>query len=170
VTPTPYCSLSISCEPLGVADEEGSLVEYKVIASNAGNQAAVGVVVTVTVDSHFEIVEVTRTQGEVTVDGQVVTVDVGVMGTEPGFHVEVVVRCRVRSDVGEDVDIGNVASAAVTSHNCGDQRAICGWVLPVTGTRGRPQRNLWIAAVGLTIVVAIGVWEGIRLRRRNRAS
>jgi len=75
----------------------GEEVTFTLEVTNRGNAAAVDVVVTDEISPYLEILEVTTTQGTVTIEGQRITVYVGVVG--PGFVVEIVIRTRVREDV-----------------------------------------------------------------------
>jgi uncharacterized repeat protein (TIGR01451 family) len=75
----------------------GEEVTFTLEVTNRGQAAAVDVVVTDDISPYLEILEVTTTQGTVTIEGQRITVHVGVVG--PGFVVEIFIRTRVREDV-----------------------------------------------------------------------
>jgi uncharacterized repeat protein (TIGR01451 family) len=85
----------------------GQEVTFTIEVTNRGRQAAVDVVVTDDVPEYLEIMEVTTTQGIVTVEGQRVTVEVGTVG--PGYFVEIVIHTRVRSDTPALTVMENVA-------------------------------------------------------------
>ena len=113
---------------------------------NQGNIAAVDVVVTDDIPAYLEIQEVTTTQGEITIDGQRVTVHVGTMG--PEFEVQIMIRTRVRPDTPSPLTVENVAILACP--NCHDRWAraevdIIGPGLPVTGGLG----SWWMVAACL---------------------
>ena len=84
---------------------------------NQGNIAAVDIVVTDDIPAHLEILEVTTTQGEITIDEQRVTVQVGTMG--PEFEVQIMIRTRVRLDTPAPLTVENVAILACP--NCHDR-------------------------------------------------
>lgn len=98
----------------------GELVTFVLEVTNAGNAAAVDVVVTDHVSEFLEILEVTTTQGEIQIAGQSVTVEVGTVG--PDFLVEIVIRTRVREDVPAPLDMVNVAE--LSSPNGGSRTTI----------------------------------------------
>jgi uncharacterized repeat protein (TIGR01451 family) len=152
----------------GVAAKPGDELSFSLRVENGGDEPAVDVIVTDDLSKDLEVLEVTTTKGRATVEGQRVTVD-GIDTVDRGFPVEVEVLVRVRDDAPAPLEVKSMAY--VKSANCGEHSAECiWWGLPVTGTRGRPQRNLWIAAVGLAVLVALGVWEGVRFRRRSHTS
>ena len=121
----------------------GEEVTFTLEATNQGQESAWGVVVTDEVSEHLQILEVTTTQGTVTIEGQKVTVDIGVIG--PGFVVEIVIRARVREDAPASFELENVA--VLTSPNGGYRTSQTVTVmvpvpmLPVTGG----QLALWPA-------------------------
>ena len=92
------------------------------------------VVVTDDVSQYLEILEVTTTQGTVTIEGQTVTVEIGVVG--PGFVVKIVIRTRLREDTPAPLNLENVA--VLTSPNAGQRTSLTVIIhvpglLPVTG-------------------------------------
>ena len=112
----------------------GEEVTFTLEVTNQGQAAAVGVVVTDDVPQYLEILEVTTTQGTVTIEGQTVTVEVGVVG--PGFVVEIVIRTRLREDTPGPLDLENVA--VLVSPNAGQRISLpviihVPGLLPVTG-------------------------------------
>ncbi|UCC61611.1 MAG: isopeptide-forming domain-containing fimbrial protein, partial [Anaerolineae bacterium] len=113
----------------------GEEVTFTLEATNQGQESAWGVVVTDEVSEHLEILDVTTTQGTVTIEGQKVTVDIAVIG--PGFVVEIVIRARVREDAPASLELENVA--VLTSPNGGYRTSQTVTVsvpipmLPVTG-------------------------------------
>jgi hypothetical protein len=91
-------------------------------------------VVTDDIPAYLEILEVRTSQGEVSIDGQRVTVEVGTMG--PEFQVSIEIRTRVRPETPAPLTVENVAILACP--NCHDRWAraeveITGPGLPVTG-------------------------------------
>jgi uncharacterized repeat protein (TIGR01451 family) len=130
----------------------GEEVTFTLEATNRGQESAWGVVVTDEVSEHLQILEVTTTQGTVTIEGQKVTVDIGVIG--PGFVVEIVIRARVREDAPVPLELENVA--VLTSPNGGYRTSQTVTVmvptpmLPVTGG----QLVLWPAYVLLGLLLA----------------
>lgn len=151
VTPTPTVTLTptppVTPEPepkytdpviLKSADPEearpGEEVSFTLRVFNQGNIAAVDVVVTDDIPAYLEIIEVTTTQGVITIDGQRITVKVGTIG--PEFEVQIVIRARVRPETPAPLTLENVAILACP--NCHDRWArteieIIGPDLPVTG-------------------------------------
>ena len=80
---------------------------YSIRAGNQGRDAAVDVILTDVVPDELEILSASASQGTVTIAGQTVSADVGVIGH--GFVVEVVVRTRVRENVPGPLTIENTA-------------------------------------------------------------
>jgi uncharacterized repeat protein (TIGR01451 family) len=124
----------------------GEEVTFTVHVINKGNIAAVEVVVTDDIPAYLKVLEVTATQGEVTIDGQRVTVHIGTMG--PEFEVTIVIRTRVRPETPAPLTVENVAILACP--NCQDRWAraevdIIGPDLPVTGGLG----TWWMVAACL---------------------
>jgi len=158
------------CEPSEVLP--GDEVTFTLEVTNRGQESAVGVVVTDEISEYLEILEVTTTQGTVTIEGQTVTVDIGVVG--PDFVVEIVIRTRVRDDTPAPVEMENVA--VISSPNGGDRTSqTCtqkaSQVLPVTGRL----LELWPTNVLLGLLLAVVllgggvVAAGIRMSRRGAA-
>jgi uncharacterized repeat protein (TIGR01451 family) len=124
----------------------GEEVAFTLRVFNQGNIAAVDIVVTDDIPAYLEIIEVTTTQGEITIDGQRVTVNVGTVG--PDYEVHIVIRTRVRSETPAPLTLENVAILACP--NCHDRWArtevdIIGPGLPVTGGLG----SWWMVAACL---------------------
>jgi len=153
----------------------GEEVTFYIEATNRGQEAAVDVVVVDELPEYLEILQVTATQGTVTVEGQVVTVDVGVIGS--GFVIQITIHTRVRLDAPAPIDLQNVAQ--LHSPNGGDHTSppatvvVPGESLPLTGGI-QPRDNsthpgvgpalVWLS-VGATLVVALlGAWLGSRPR------
>jgi uncharacterized repeat protein (TIGR01451 family) len=136
----------------------GEEVTFTLYVINQGNIGAVGVVVTDDIPAYLEIVEVTTTQGEITIDGQRVTVNVGTVG--PDYEVSVVIRTRVRPDTPAPLTVENVAILACP--NCHDRWArtlvdITGPDMPVTGGLGTwwmVAACLGTALVGLSLALS----------------
>jgi uncharacterized repeat protein (TIGR01451 family) len=136
----------------------GDEVTWTIWVTNEGQKAAIGVVVTDEVPEYLEILEVTTTQGTVTVEGQRVTVEVGVVG--PGFDVEIVIRTLVRPDTPAPLTLENLA--VLRCDNCNDQEArailrIKGPLMPTTGglsTWWMVAACLGTGLVGLSLVLS----------------
>jgi uncharacterized repeat protein (TIGR01451 family) len=88
--------------------QPGEEATFTIEATNTGDQAAVGVVVTDEISEWLEILDVTTTQGTATVNGQTVTVNVGVIG--PEFVVQIQIRTRLREDTPIPIEIENIAT------------------------------------------------------------
>jgi uncharacterized repeat protein (TIGR01451 family) len=97
----------------------GEEVTWTLWAVNNGNIACVDVVVTDDVPIYLEILDVTTTQGMVSIEDQRVTVQVGTMG--PGFEIQIVIRTRVAPDTPAPLTLENVAVLACP--NCHDRWA-----------------------------------------------
>jgi uncharacterized repeat protein (TIGR01451 family) len=141
----------------------GQEVTFTLEVTNQGNESAVGVVVTDEVSEYLEILEVTTTQGTVTIEGQKITVDIGVVG--PGFVVEIVIRARVRDDAPSPLEIENFAR--LTSHNGGErisQTVILTVYRPLPVTGGLPAPWLICVLLGGALMAA-----GMRMSRRGVA-
>jgi uncharacterized repeat protein (TIGR01451 family) len=145
----------------------GEQVTFTLEVTNHGQHAAVDVVVTDEIDQFLEIVEVVTTQGTVVIEGQLVTVYVGVVG--PDFVVEIVIRTRVRPDAPVPLDLVNVAE--LRSPNGGD-RVSPPVIIPVPSTvyipeTGGAMGTIWMAPALLLLTVAVfGV--GLLMRKRAR--
>jgi uncharacterized repeat protein (TIGR01451 family) len=144
----------------------GEAVDFSLQVSNQGTDAAVDVVITDEVPEQFEILSVETTQGVMTIRGQTVTVEVGVVG--PGFVVDIVIHTRVREDVDPPVQVENLA--ILTAANSGERTAsdtitILDVSLPVTGFSDESVLTLVIAAAGVALLVLFGLWEGNPLRQ-----
>lgn len=85
----------------------GEEVVFTIEVTNEGQAAAVDVVVIDDIPEYLEVLEATTTQGTVTIEGQRVMVEVGVVG--PDFVVQIVIRTRVREDAPAPVAIENIA-------------------------------------------------------------
>jgi uncharacterized repeat protein (TIGR01451 family) len=168
LTPTPDTGVDVA-DPVIVKRGEpseavpGEEVVFTLEVTNQGQRAAVDVVVTDEVDQYLEIVEVTATQGTVLVEGQLITVDVGVVG--PGFVVEIVIRTRVRPDAPVPLNVENAAQ--LKSPNGGD-RVSPPVVISVPGTSYLPRTggtpSFWYGAVLLLAVITV---SAIGLARRE---
>lgn len=143
----------------------GEAVDFSLQVSNQGQDAAVDVVVTDEVPEQFEVLSVETTQGTVTVQGQTVTVEVGIVGE--GFVVDIVIHTRIREDVAAPMQVENLA--ILTAANSGERTAsdtvtILSVSLPVTGVSDASVLTLIIAAIGVAVLVLFGLWEGNQLR------
>ena len=139
-------------------------VVFTIGVTNRGQRAAVDVVVTDEVVQYLEIVEVTTTQGTVLVEGQLVTVQVGVVG--PGFVVEIVIRTRVRPDAPVPLDLENIA--VLRSPNGGDRTSLP-VIISIPGTTRLPETGGMTAAWRIFVRLLFGlVALGAGLARRQR--
>ena len=133
----------------------GEEVTYSIRASNQGRDAAIDVIITDVVPDELEILSASTSQGTVTVAGQTVSADVGVIGH--GFAVEVVIHTRVREDVPGPLQITNVAY--FKSPNGGELTTdpvvvtVPGLRLPRTGHEGARWGVVLALAVGLLAVI-----------------
>jgi len=116
-TPGPAPDLVIEKRSDPVETYPGGEVTFFIVVTNQGDLAAADVLVTDTIHEYLEILEASTSQGTVSIDGQSISVDVGVVG--PGFTVEIAIRVRVREDVPVPSDIENVA--VVRSPNSDDR-------------------------------------------------
>ena len=116
-TPGPAPDLVIEKRAAPVETYPGGEVTFIIAVTNAGQLAAVDVVVTDAIDERLTILGASASQGTVSISGQTVRADVGVIG--PGHTVEITIRVRVREDVPVPSDIENVA--VVRSPNSDDR-------------------------------------------------
>jgi uncharacterized repeat protein (TIGR01451 family) len=137
--------------------ELGEEVVFTIEATNKGEKAAVGVLVRDEISEWLEILGATTTQGTVSIDGQTVTVDVGVIG--PQYVVQIVIRTRVREETPAPIEIENLA--VLHSPNGGERRTPPVIVrvpsyLPETGR----QHELWplLLLFGL-VAIGSGLWR-----------
>jgi uncharacterized repeat protein (TIGR01451 family) len=134
-TPTPEFTDPVILKSADPTEAKpGEVVTFTLQVINRGNIAAVGIVVTDDIPAYLEIIEVTTTQGVITIDEQRVTVQVGTVG--PNYEVQMVIRTRVRAETPAPLTLENVA--ILTCPNCHDRWAraevdITGPGLPVTG-------------------------------------
>lgn len=142
----------------------GEEVVFTIEVTNRGDHAAVDVVVTDEVPQYLEIVEVTATQGTVLVEGQVITVQIGVVG--PGFVVEIVIRTRVQPDAPVPLDLENIAE--LRSPN-GGERTSPPVIVSIPGTTYLPKTGGTTAAWAISVRLFVGlVALGAGLARRQR--
>ncbi len=140
----------------------GERVSFTIEVTNRGNAAAVDVVVTDEMPVYLEILSVEATQGTVSIDGQEITVDIGVVG--PGFVVQILIQARIDPETPAPLVLENLAT--LTSANSPDQTAsadvlVPETALPVTGRTVASGLAVAIAVVGLIAVLLFGFWEGI---------
>jgi uncharacterized repeat protein (TIGR01451 family) len=146
--------------------QPGDKVTFTIEATNTGDQAAVNVVVTDEISEWLEILDVTTTQGTATVDGQTVTVDVGVIG--PEFVVQIQIQAQLREDTPIPIEIENVA--VLQSPNGGEEQSApvvlrVLTLLPETGAH----LTLWLPLVLIGLAsVGGGVWRWQTARRADR--
>jgi uncharacterized repeat protein (TIGR01451 family) len=142
----------------------GEEVTFTLEVTNQGQAAAVDVVVTDDVPQYLEILEVTTTQGTVTIEGQTVTVEVGVVG--PGFVVEIVIRTRLREDTPAPLEMENLA--VLKSPNGGGERRSSPVtvripsILPVTGVKNSPGLAIRLLGLGFLAGLLFAGWNRSR--------
>jgi uncharacterized repeat protein (TIGR01451 family) len=131
--------------------QPGQEATFVIEAINRGERAAVDVVITDVLSEYLEVVQVTTSQGTVTITGQKVKVDVGVLG--PGFVVEILIQVRLRDDLPVPQRIENVAH--LDSPNGGERLSlpitisVPGPLVPETGG----SRTLWPASVWVGLLL-----------------
>jgi len=86
--PSPLVEIGKSVHPAEIAVDEESL--FTIAATNASLDTVDDVVVTDRIDASLEIVNVQATKGSISITGQLVTVDIGVM--DPDETVEIAIR------------------------------------------------------------------------------
>ena len=142
----------------------GEEVVFTLEVTNQGQEPAIDVVVTDVIPEFLEVLEVTTTQGTVTIEGQTVTVDIGVVG--PGFVVQIVIRTRVREDAPVPLNMENVAS--LDSSNS-DRRTSPPVVITVPGPLLPPTGQPSVAWLTYILIGGGGgllaLSEGLRRRR-----
>lgn len=139
----------------------GEQVTFIVEVSNRGTIAAVDVVVADEMPPYLDILEVTTTQGTLSIEGQRVTVDIGVVG--PGFVVQIVIQTRVSLGAPVPLDMQNVA--VLTSPNGGERQSppvittVSGPLLPKTGGTLVPWAVPLFGSLGLALLAGWELWR-----------
>jgi len=162
-TPAPSPNLRITKSAQAALVAPGGTVVYTILVENLGPGAATGVVVTDDVPAQQEVKEVSATQGTVTVAGNQITVDVGVLGA--GYSSTITITARVKSNVPPGAHIANVAIARsdqTYETNSTIDVNVSG-LLPEAGT------DSGIVAVTLALVLAGAALAALGLRRRRLA-
>jgi uncharacterized repeat protein (TIGR01451 family) len=147
------------------------IVHFTITVTNPSDQPATDIVATDNVPAAYIIQGVTTTQGEVTINGQVVTVNIGTI--PPGGSVTIVITVRVAQGVsGTIVNTatlnGHLGGQAVDDASVTDNVALPG--LPNTGRTPGEGNNVvftlfcWLGG-GLLLVG--GSWLAFRRRPRN---
>lgn len=134
----------------------GEPVTFVIAVTNTGQSAAVDVAVTDTMPDYLDIVNVTSSQGTVTVEGQRVTVEVGTIGS--GFVVEIVIETRVAVDAPAPLDLSNVAT--LSSANGGERTSLPATiVVPVSRMpeTGGQAKGTWVVPLIGLIAILIGL-------------
>jgi uncharacterized repeat protein (TIGR01451 family) len=144
----------------------GELVDYYIQVSNEGQDAAVDVVVTDEMPDQLEILSVETTQGTVSIVGQQVRVEIGVVGQD--FVVDIIIHTRVREGIFAPVQLTNLA--VLTAANSGERTAatttsVVSLALPVTGISDVSVLTLTITIAGAAALVLLGLWEGKQSRQ-----
>jgi uncharacterized repeat protein (TIGR01451 family) len=144
----------------------GEEVTFHIQATNKGKKATVDVVVTDVIPEYLEILQVTTTQGTFTIEGQKVTINMGIIG--PGFVVEATIRTRVREDAPAPLEMENLA--LLRSPNGGERTSspvIISIPAPGLPRTGRPKAPWLVSAIvgsGLAML-AVYLWRNRSARR-----
>jgi uncharacterized repeat protein (TIGR01451 family) len=161
-TATPPPNLRITQSAPGACVAPSGAFVYTILVENLGPGAATGVIVTDDVPAQLEVKEASATQGTVTIAGNEVTVNVGVLGV--GYSSTIAITAQVKSNVAPGAQIENVASVlsdeTYETTSIAEVRA-CG-LLPEAGTGGGT------VAVTLTLVLAGAALAVLGLRHRRR--
>ncbi|NOK62195.1 MAG: hypothetical protein GFH27_549327n25 [Chloroflexi bacterium AL-W] len=148
----------------------GDEVTYTIDVVNRGNIAAENVVVTDSLPDELTIVDVSASRGDISMRGQSVSVNIGLM--EPGEQVTIRINARVKTDT-EASTISN--GVVVTTTSPGDdpsnntasvpltiiQTAVLPAALPQTGAANEV---LWVLLAALGVLLLVG---SIALRRQT---
>jgi uncharacterized repeat protein (TIGR01451 family) len=140
----------------------GEPVTFVIEATNTGQEAAVDVVVTDTVPDYLEIINVTSSQGTVTVVGQQVTVEVGTIGN--GFVVEIVIKTRVADDAPAPLDLSNVAM--LTSPNGGERTSPPATIVVPTSRMPETGQQTGQIAPGIALIGLLTILVALLIRKR----
>jgi uncharacterized repeat protein (TIGR01451 family) len=139
----------------------GELVTFVIEATNTGQDAAVDVVVTDTVPDYLDILNVTSSQGSVTIEGQQITVEVGTIGS--GYVVEIVVETRVADNAPVPLDLSNVA--VLTSPNGGERTSPPATIVVPTSRMPETGRQTGQIAPGIALVGLLTILVALLIRK-----
>jgi uncharacterized repeat protein (TIGR01451 family) len=154
-------AISKAGDPLAAA--VGERVTWTIQVWNPGSTPTAPVVFSDTIPPMFDILTVTASRGAVTVSGNTVTVDIGVLA--PGEHVTIVIE-TVGNDLAAPGAVCNTATAGpVAATACVD---LFPEALPATGgepvAEARHALPLRWGIVGVILALGAGRWVVIRRR------
>ena len=111
----------------------GGTFTYTIVVENLGPSPATGVFLTDPVSPKLEVLDASVTQGSVTIDTNLVTADIGVLGV--GYSATLTIVVRVRSNVASGVVIDNIAvgDSDQTGEVTSTSSVIVTGLLPETG-------------------------------------
>jgi uncharacterized repeat protein (TIGR01451 family) len=156
-------AISKAGDPLAAA--VGERVTWTIQVWNPGSTPTAPVVFSDTIPPMFDILTVTASRGAVSVSGNTVTVDIGVL--QPGEHVTIVIE-TVGNDQATPGAVCNTATAGpVTATACID---LFPEELPATGGEpvavgARHALPLRWGTVGMILALGVGYWVVLMQRR-----
>ncbi len=141
----------------------GETIEFVLMVGNKGNADAVNVQVRDTLANHLDIVSVTSTKGNVSIDVRKILVDIGTVG------VKEVITIKITARGNNTMQSGSCENLAVLNTTSGGDRAdnnmsgvnyLCGEVVsPVTGSNSDHLKQAiaaWAILVAGAFMLAIG--------------
>jgi uncharacterized repeat protein (TIGR01451 family) len=138
----------------------GEQITWTITVWNPGSTPTYPVVLSDSLPSMFDIIDVTTSRGTVTINGNTITIDIGVM--QPGETV-IVQILTVANELATPGDVCNTAFVGMLSAEA--CITMYPGVLPETG--GGPLSAVWWAVGGLAGGgAAVSSWLIIRRRRR----
>jgi uncharacterized repeat protein (TIGR01451 family) len=142
----------------------GQTFTYTIHVENLGPVAATGVMMRDDVPTQLEVVDASVSQGVVTINGNLVEADVGVLGV--GYGATMLLRVRVKYSVVPGTEIENVVIAwsDQTFEIISSTIVLVYGLLPESGGEGTGTLILsaLLAGAGL-FLAALGVRRGLRL-------
>jgi uncharacterized repeat protein (TIGR01451 family) len=140
-------------------------VTFEIRVSNPGEAAVTNVVVVDNVPSEMEVLSAAASSGNLTIDGQKVSLEQDVL--EANQTVTLTIQVRIKASVPVPYAIDNQACVTDPTQpsgmRCADARLLSVTELPATGF------SIWssLRLAVLTLVVFAGLVIGSRIRRRR---
>lgn len=180
ITPTPAIEIGdpqISKTGAPGCCYPGDTVTWNIVITNVGTGDVTGVLITDTLPAQLQLVQVTTTKGQVTVNGNYFEVRIGRIS--PGEIVTIVVISTVLEGIPDDTtllnttylrsDQGDRQASAEVVIRVGEGACETPPILPPTGgvvpqAAGSP--SLWLLLVGISLLL-LGIVLTLRSRKRS---